>query len=142
MANKRGAEAYAQEINAIKAQLREKDEANTVRLREKDEANTVRLREKDEAHRREVEAIKGQLEEKDEAHRREVEAIKGQLEEKDERIKEKSRRLQHLENESLDVLTNLRDVVKGDGTNHQKRGEYCCHAHQLHSLITSPYQVA
>ena len=138
MANKRGAEAYAQEINAIKAQLREKDEANTVRLREKDEAHRREV----EAHRREVEAIKGQLEEKDEAHRREVEAIKGQLEEKDERIKEKARRLQHLENESLDVLTNLRDVVKGDGTNHQKRGEYCCHAHQLHSLITSPYQVA
>ena len=102
------------------------------------EAIKVRLREKDDAHQREVEAIKGQLEGKDDAHRREVEAIKGQLEEKDERIREKDRRLQHLENESSDVLTHLRDEVKRNITTHPKRGEYCWPAHQFLSLITSP----
>jgi bisphosphoglycerate-dependent phosphoglycerate mutase len=122
MANKQGAKAYAQEMNAIKEVCQREVEAITIRLREKDETVAVRLKEKDEAHRREVEAIKGQLEEKD------------------ERIKEKDRRLQHIENESLDVLTSLRDVVKG--TTHQKRGEYCFNTHQFNSLTTSPYQVA
>ena len=76
-----------------------------------------------DAHKREVEAIKGQLEQKDEAHKREVEAIKGQLEEKDQRLKEKDQRLQKAEESSSDILTALREVVKKDITVHQKWGE-------------------
>ena len=64
-----------------------------------------------------------QLEEKDEAHKREVQALKGQMEQRDQRLKEKDQRLAKAENESSDIVTALVDVAKRDRVMHQKRGE-------------------
>lgn len=108
-AHKREVEAYERELEAIKVQLRERDEA----------------------HKRELEAIKVQLKEKDEAHKREVEQM-------DERLKEKDQRLAKAENESSDIVTALVDVAKRDRMTHQKRGEECLPTRHLLFTITNP----
>jgi chromosome segregation ATPase len=90
-------EAYGRELEAIKVQLRERDEA----------------------HNREVEAHDKEVE----AYKREVEAIKGQMEQMDQRLKEKDQRLAKAENESSDIVTALVNVAKRDRMTHQKRGE-------------------